>query len=195
MSEIPPLSEGTAQVSPAVSCNFFNSARPRRRRFGGVFLPLCNQPNLRMEELWHCLQNHVPKFTGSNTMTLTLRERVTRRSIPFQTLAVLASVGNSTIYATEVSKWASGKEKIPSAKAARLMNMLVQIETMLDGVMIRPDLRDAAVVRAALEAFEKYKTKQIEIMPAPFAVSKPVWPARSERGVRPSNAVSLLAEQ
>jgi hypothetical protein len=106
---------------------------------------------------------------GDSSMTaLTLRERITRRSIPFQTLAVLASVGGSTVYATEVSKWASGKEPIPAAKAARLMDMLIQVERMLDGVAIRPDLRDASVVRAALEVFENKKIKQEEIVPAPL---------------------------
>lgn len=129
-------------------------------------------------------------------MTLTLRERITRRSIPFQILGTLASRGGSAIYPWEVSRWAAEKdERIPAAKAARLMDTLVKIETMLDGVQIRPDLRDANVVRAALEAFENHKIKQAEDVPvAPSATFTPSWPAKSERGVRPSDAASLLAE-
>lgn len=124
---------------------------------------------------------------------LTLRERITRRSIPFQTLAVLASVGGSTVYATEVSKWASGKEPIPAAKAARLMDMLIQVERLLDGVAIRPDLRDASVVRAALAAFESHQVKQSDIVvPAPLESATTSW--RRNQAQAPA-ATGTLSQQ
>jgi hypothetical protein len=125
---------------------------------------------------------------------MTLRERITHRSIPFQTLGVLASRGGSVIFASEVSKWAAEKEPINAAKSARLMDTLVKIEALLDGVKIRPDLRDADVLRAALIEFENHKIKQVDA--APSAIARPSWPAKSQPGMQASHeATKLLAQQ
>ncbi len=128
-------------------------------------------------------------------MTLTLRERITRRSIPFQTLAALASERGFTVFPGDVSKWVTAPESVHAKKAERLAAVFQQIEEMLDGVKVRPDLRDANVVRTALVEFENHKVKEVDAVPvAPSAIFTPLWPAKSKNGVRPSNAAALLQQ-
>jgi hypothetical protein len=79
-----------------------------------------------------------------------IRARLSRRNIPHNTIAALASTPSSVIYVQEVSLWAAG-HKIPQHKFDRLMAVLVDIEKLLDACVLPPDLRNPAAVRQALD--------------------------------------------
>jgi hypothetical protein len=81
---------------------------------------------------------------------LSIRARITTRSIPFATLSALATTPTSIVHGSEVSKWASGI-KVPQHKADRLEGALQSLEKLLNAVTLPPDLRNPAVVRRALD--------------------------------------------
>ena len=96
---------------------------------------------------------------------LSIKARITSRSLPFSTLAAVASSPEMLCHATEVSRFANGI-KLPQFKYDRLLQTLESIEEMLDGVAVTPDLRNPVMVRRALNRLPQIKAEQARLAAA-----------------------------
>ena len=80
------------------------------------------------------------------------KARMARIGLSGATLAELASIPKSRVYPTEVSAWLANRG-LPKGKR-RLTGTLFKIERLVKESTVRPDLSDAANIRAAIERQE-----------------------------------------
>jgi hypothetical protein len=135
--------------------------------------------------------------------TKNLGERASRIKLSHRAWAQLVSRdGSGKVHQAELSGWLGGSTTLRESKVQRVVAALEKVEALVANSPIRVDLRDAQNIERALEMLpalmEKQRAAIIESTstapPAQFAVSKPVWPAKSRQGDKPSDAASLLAE-
>jgi hypothetical protein len=101
---------------------------------------------------------------------LSLKDRINSRKIPMKLLAELASQGGGAVFATEASQWSKGAP-LAAHKCQRLLAALEAVENLVDSVVIPPDLRDTAVVRAAIGRLSELQTVKASEPPAPAAIA------------------------
>jgi hypothetical protein len=132
---------------------------------------------------------------------ISIRKRANDINLPLHVWAQLTSRGCQKIHRPELSAWLSGDSSLKADKVERLLDMLAQLEKMVAASPVKIDMRSAESIEQALnimpellEAQRHVAIKKNSI--APVAVSRPVWPAKSDDGIRATPEASrLLAEQ